>query len=144
VTHLREFVTGMRKQMSPELFANLLVEVSKPLKECGQFGAAEEMLREALANPDKSEPDARTTFNTRSQLGGVLLAQKKYAEAEPLLVKGYEGMKAREASIPPQAATRIPDALDRLIELFTASGKPNEVNKYRELRAKYPATQDKK
>ena len=38
----------------------------------------------------------------RSMLGGALLGQKKYAEAEPLLLAGYEGMKARADKIPPQ------------------------------------------
>ena len=42
------------------------------------------------------EPDTWTTFNTKSMLGGALLGQKKYAEAEPLLLKGYAGMKRRE------------------------------------------------
>ena len=34
-----------------------------------------------------------------SLLGGALLGQGRYAEAEPLVVAGYEGMKAREARI---------------------------------------------
>ncbi len=71
-------------------------------------------------------------------LGGSLLSQKKYADAEPLLLKGYEGMKAREKTIPPQGATRIPEALDRLIELYTATDKPEEAKKWRAERAKYP------
>jgi len=36
-------------------------------------------------------------------LGEALLLQKKYTEAEPLLLQGYEGMKLREAMIPPRA-----------------------------------------
>ena len=103
----------------------------------GQFAEAEPLLRECLAIREAKEPDAWTTFNTQSMLGAALLGQKKYADAEPLLVKGYEGMKAREKSIPPLAATRIPDALDRLIALYTATGKPEEATKYRNLRAKY-------
>ena len=35
-----------------------------------------------------------------SQLGEALSGQGRYAEAEPLVVGGYEGMKAREAKIP--------------------------------------------
>jgi len=53
-------------------------------------------------------------------------------------VKGYEGMKAREKAIPLQGATRIPEALDRLIGLYTAMKKPDEVKKHRAERAKYP------
>src|SRR5436309_836134 len=32
-------------------------------------------------------------FNMMSPLGGALLGQGRYAEAEPLVVPGYEGMK---------------------------------------------------
>lgn len=69
-----------------------------------------------------------------------MLGQKKYAEAEPLLRKGYEGMKQREKMIPPQAAARIPEALDRLIDFYTATNKPDQVKKWQAERAKYPAT----
>jgi eukaryotic-like serine/threonine-protein kinase len=99
---------------------------------------AEPALRESLAIREKKEPDDWRTFNTRSLLGGALLGQKKYADAEPLLLKGYEGMKQRVKSIPPQGNTRIPEALDRLIELYTAMNKPDEVKKWQAERANYP------
>jgi len=73
-----------------------------------------------------------------STLGRALLGRKKYAKAEPLLLKGYEGMKKREKAIPPESIIRIPDALDRLIELYTATNKPDEAKKWRAERAKYP------
>ncbi len=87
---------------------------------------------------EKTQPDDWRTFNAQSLLGGVLLGQKKYAEAEPLLVKGYEGMKARETTIPEQGKVRVPVALDRLIELYTATNKLDEVKKWQAERAKYP------
>jgi hypothetical protein len=79
-------------------------------------------------------------------LGGALLGQQKYAEAEPLLLKGYEGIKQREKMIPPQGIIRIPEALDRLIDLYTATNKSDEVKKWQAERAKYPQTKpaDKK
>ncbi len=45
------------------------------------------------------------------------------------LLKAYEGTKEREKSNPKSAGaeTRIPDALDALIELYTAAKKPEEV-----------------
>ena len=104
-----------------------------------QKGAeAEPILRESLALREKAEPDEWTTFNTQSVLGGALQGQTKYAEAEPLLLKGYEGMKQREKMIPQQASFRVADALDRLIELYTAMNKPDEVKKWQAERAKYP------
>ena len=99
---------------------------------------AEPVLRECLALREKTQPVVWSTFNTQSMLGEALLGQKKYVDAEPLLLKGYEGMKQREKSIPPQAATRLPEALDRLIELYMATNKPDEVKKWRAERAKYP------
>lgn len=71
-------------------------------------------------------------------LGGALLDQKKYADAEPLLRKGYEGLKQREKTIPEQGKVRIPEAIDRLIEFFTATNKPDEAKKWQTERAKYP------
>ena len=73
--------------------------------------------------------------------GWVALRQKKYADAEPLLLKGYEGLKQRETTIPKSGGgeLRIPESLDRLIELCTATNKPDEVTKWGEERATYPA-----
>jgi serine/threonine protein kinase/tetratricopeptide (TPR) repeat protein len=102
-----------------------------------QWSEAESVLREALAIRAKSQPEVWTTFNTMSMLGGALLGQKKYAEAEPLLLKGYEGMMAREKPIPPQVRFRISEALGRLVELYTALEKPDEVQKYTKLRTQY-------
>ncbi len=48
-------------------------------------------------------------------------------------------MKQREKTTPPQAASRIPEALGRLIELYTATNKPDEAKKWQAERAKYPA-----
>ena len=55
-------------------------------------------------------------------LGGALLGQKKLADAEPLLLAGYRGMKEREATIEPGGRVRIPQALERLVKLYEAKG----------------------
>jgi tetratricopeptide (TPR) repeat protein len=137
---IKELVADARKALpedSPQL-AGRLANIGSSLLQMKAFAEAAPLLREGLAIRAKAEPDAWTTFNTRSLLGGALLGQKKYAEAEPLLRQGYEGMKAREKAIPPQAATRLPEALDRLIELSTATNKPDEVQKWQAERARYP------
>jgi hypothetical protein len=102
------------------------------------FADAEPLLRECLAIREKKQPNAWNTFNTMSTLGGALLSQKKYADAEPLLLKGYQGMKKREKTIPKGGEIRIPESLDRLIEFYTATNKPEQVKKWRAERAKYP------
>jgi hypothetical protein len=105
-----------------------------------KWADAEPLLRECLAVRQKQIPDSWLTFNTQSLLGGALLGQKKYAQAEPLLLKGYEGLKSREKTIPKTGGgeLRLPEALDRLIELYTATNKPDEAKKWRAERAKYP------
>ncbi len=99
---------------------------------------AEPLLRECLAIREKTQSDVWSTFNTQSLLGGALLGQQKYADAQPLLLSGYQGMKEREAAIPEPAKHRLPESLDRLIELYTATDKPDEVKKWQIERAKYP------
>jgi tetratricopeptide (TPR) repeat protein len=139
---LGAFVDEKRKASpkdSPQ-FAGLLAQVSRDLLGSGQHAAAESLLRECLAIREKTEPHAWTTFNTMSLLGGALLGQKKYADAEPLLLKGYEGMKAREKTIPQPGSgeDRVLEAINRLIELYSATNQPEEVEKWRAERAKYP------
>ncbi len=139
---LPEVLESARKALpknSPPL-ASGLAQISLNLMKVKAFKEVEPLLRECLTLREKYQPEEWTTFNTHSLLGGSLLGQKKYAEAEPLLLKGYEGMKEREKAIPkvPQTATRIPEALDRLIALYAALEKPEEVKKWRAERAKYP------
>ena len=69
---------------------------------------AELKLRECLTIRQKIQPDDWTTFDTDSMLGEALLDQKKFADAEPLLLSGYEGMKQREATIPPRTSPASP------------------------------------
>jgi hypothetical protein len=64
-------------------------------------------------------------------LGGCLVGQNRYAEAEPLLLQGYEGMRQREAQIPPFAKPRLREAIERLVQLYDAWGKPVQAAKWR-------------
>ena len=80
--------------------------------------------------PDSGAPGL---FNTKSMLGGAMAGQKKFQEAEPLLVEGYSGMKDREAKIPPAAKTRLPEAIRRLVDLYTAWEKPDEAEKWKKI-----------
>ena len=59
-----------------------------------------EPLRECLEIREAAMADSWLRFNTMSLLGGALLGQGRYAEAEPLVVAGYEGMESRGTTIP--------------------------------------------
>ena len=116
----------------------VLAEIGMALLQQKKWTEAEQHLRECLEVREKAQPDHWRTFNTRSTLGGVFWDQKKYAEAERLLLVGYEGMKKRESAIPEQGKVRLPEALDRLIDFFTATNKTDDVKKWQAERAKYP------
>jgi hypothetical protein len=51
-----------------------------------------------------------------------LLAQKRYAEAEPWLLAGYEGMKERKNKVS-GGDRHVRDALQRLVQLCEATGQ---------------------
>ena len=127
-----------RSGATSQPYADALAPLGLNLLQQQKWSDAEPVLGECLGLRQKQQPDIWSTFNTQSMLGGSLLGQKKYADALPLLLRGYEGLKQREKAIPAAAAPRIPDALDRLIELYTATGKPAEAKRWRAERAKYP------
>lgn len=96
---------------------------------------AETALRDCLEIRRRVGPEEWNTFNTMSMLGAAMAGQGKVEEAESLLLQGYEGMKSREQDIPPQAASRIPESLDRLIEYYQMRGDSDREALYRKLRA---------
>ncbi len=68
---------------------------------------AELTLRECLAIQESQQPNAWQIFGTRSMLGGALLGQKRFVEAEPLLRAGYEGLARRTDNIPCAAGSAL-------------------------------------
>jgi serine/threonine protein kinase/tetratricopeptide (TPR) repeat protein len=97
------------------------------------YDEAEPFLRQCLGIREEKQPEDWSTSSTRSLLGGALLGQKEYAEAEPLLVQGYEGLKQRAAKIPGMSRTHcLTEALERLMHLYTAWGKPKEAARWQE------------
>jgi tetratricopeptide (TPR) repeat protein len=115
---------------------NLKYVLALKLLKQQRYAEAEPLLRECLKFGEKLETNAWRTFYAKSLLGDSLLGQKKYAEAGPLLVAGYEGMKRREERIPlPIRKSRLIEAIERLVQLYEAWGKPE---KAAEWRAKLP------
>jgi tetratricopeptide (TPR) repeat protein len=129
----RELLDVQSRKLPPDHSdrANTLASLGQCLLEAGKSTDAEPVLRDCLAIRERKEPDTWTTFHTKSLLGGTLAAQKKYADAEPLLLKGYEGMKARKNAIPRVARDRLSEASESLVQLYDGWGKPDEAGKWR-------------
>jgi len=60
-----------------------------------KFAEAEPLAREAMQTDSKIRPNDWQRFRAESLLDASLAGQKKCAEAEALLVEGYQGMLAR-------------------------------------------------
>jgi hypothetical protein len=121
---LREMLADARGALpedSPEL-AGRLAQYGLILLSLEAWDEAETLLRQALAIRAAKAPEDWRTFNTKSMLGRALLGQKQLAAAEPLLLDGYRGMKEREATIEPAGRVRIPEALERLVFFYEATG----------------------
>jgi tetratricopeptide (TPR) repeat protein len=117
-------------QDDPKL-AGALASLSFALLKVQKDSDAEKILHECLAIREKKEPDVWTTFNTQSMLGGALIGQRNYAAAEPLLIHGYEGMRQREAKVPPKWKRRLTEGLERLVQLYEAWDKPDLAAQWR-------------
>jgi eukaryotic-like serine/threonine-protein kinase len=86
---------------------------------------------ECRAIREKKLPDNWRTFNARSMLGGSLLGQKKYAQAEPLLLSAYEGMKKREMDLPLEGKPRLNEALERLVQLYEVTDRLDQAAEWK-------------
>ena len=135
----KELVADARRALPPNSaqLAAKLAQITFHLLKIKAYADAEPVLQECLTIRIKTQPDDWTTFNTQSLLGGALLGQQKYAAAEPLLLAGYEGMKKREKTIPLDAQARLAEAADRLVALYTATNKSDDLKKWQAEQARY-------
>jgi tetratricopeptide (TPR) repeat protein len=92
-TYLAQVLAGYRRTLgseSPdtmEAAANLALAYLSQ----GKFAEGEPLAREAVETVRKKSPEDWRRFRAESVLGSILAGQKKYAEAEPLLLEGYRG-----------------------------------------------------
>jgi eukaryotic-like serine/threonine-protein kinase len=92
----------------------------------GKFTEAEPLAGQSLAFYRMKQPGDWQRFRAESLLGASLAGQKKYAEAEPLLLEGYEGMTARKDKIPVPDWYYLDLAHGWIAELYGAWGKPKK------------------
>jgi tetratricopeptide (TPR) repeat protein len=90
----------------------------------GKYSEAEPLARETYDWDRKKRADVWVRFRSESLLGSSLAGQKRFAEAEPMLLEGYQGMVARKGQMTVADRSEI-DVIGRWIdEFYRASGKP--------------------
>jgi len=105
----------------------------------GKYSEAETLLREGSPFVVKYWADEAYRPFVMSLLGESLAGQKKFGDAEPLLLQGYEGLVQRQASMPPylNAPRRITESLERLVQLYDAWGKPTQAAEWKQKLAEF-------
>jgi tetratricopeptide (TPR) repeat protein len=102
-------------------FATALTIKGLILNKTGRMNEAEKVLREAARLRAGNLPDGHfMSAITKGALGQVLTAQRRFAEAEPLLLASYQTLKHTQATENP----RVVSARRRLTDLYTAWNKP--------------------
>jgi serine/threonine-protein kinase len=100
------------------------------LNKTGKSKEGEVILREAVKLRTDSLPKEHFWVGVaNSALGECLTTQKRFAEAEPLLVESYTALKSRLGQRDP----RTQEALQRLVKLYDAWDKPAQAAQYRAL-----------
>src|SRR5262249_48914754 len=97
---------------------------------------AEASARVCLDVATRTLPDAWHRFSVMSVLGGALAAQRKFDQAERLLLEGYDGLQSRIATIPEKRPTRLDRSqLDRagarIVAFYEATGNAEKLARWR-------------
>jgi len=99
----------------------------------GKFAESEPLARQTLEFNEKKQPDNWQRFRAESLLGASLAGQKKYAEAEPLLLEGYQGMLARKERTWVPNWYHLDRAREWIVQLYQAWGKPKKAAEWQQL-----------
>jgi len=91
-----------------------------------KFPDAERVLRQAIESYQKNAPGHWEGYYGETLLGSCLIESRKYAEAEPLLLSGYEGLRDRLAEIPSESRPVLDQAGERIVHLYRLWDKPDE------------------
>lgn len=127
-TYASQSVAGRRRTVGKEDPDTLAAAADLALARYsqGKFSESELLAREIMESEKKVQPDDWERFNAESLLGASLAGQKKYAEAEPLLLEGYKGMLARKDRIAVPDWYYMNRGRDWIVKLYQAWGKPEK------------------
>ncbi len=85
------------------------------------------LLAQALATFYRTRPDGWEAADAESVLGAILTDLGRYEEAEPCLVEAHAKLKEIRSA----RSFRTRKALGRLLDLYKAWGRPEELDRYR-------------
>src|SRR5262249_43340117 len=89
------------------------------------------LLEESLTILEHEEPNSRRTWYTRLTLGTALVGQKRYPEAESLLLRVVEGLQRPDVRHSGERNAGLTKAVEQLILLYDAWAKPDKATEWR-------------
>ena len=124
----RKVVEGRRRVLGPQhpFTAETMTAFADLLRHEDKYAEAESVARDALQILEKTNPGNWGRYHVQSLLGAILTSEKRYAEAEPLLISGYDGMVQRKATIPNPDKPDVAEAGNWTVQLYQAWGRPEK------------------
>lgn len=111
---------------------NVMASFGEMKIEQRRYAEAESLLREAVNGQEMTSPDTWRRYYTQTMLGLSVARLGRYAEAEPLMVSGYEGMVRRRDAIPYENRPLLQKAREWTVQLYEAWGRTSEAAKWRD------------
>ncbi len=128
-THAAQALAGRRHALGSENPETMLsaADLALAYLSQGKFRESERLSREVLEFNVRKQPDDWLRFRAESLLGASLAGRRKYSEAEPLLLEGYQAMverKQRMGWMGAQNRYHLDLAHEWIIQLYQAWAKP--------------------
>ncbi len=101
-----------------------------------KFADAEALAREALAILEQDRPNDWKRYWAQALLGAALNGQKRFGEAEQLLLSGYSGMSERKSTMAVREQGILAQTAQWLVQLYKDSGRPEKAGEWQ---AKLPS-----
>ncbi|HEV3117397.1 MAG TPA: serine/threonine-protein kinase [Gemmataceae bacterium] len=132
-THAAQALAGQRHALGlehPDTMASA-ADLALAYQSQGKFAESEAVAREASEFYRKKQPDDWPRFRAESLLGASLAGQKKYVEAEPLLLEGYQGILARKDRMGVPDWYHLDRAGEWIVQLYQDWKKPEMAAEWR-------------
>ncbi|MGZ4811721.1 MAG: tetratricopeptide repeat protein [Terriglobales bacterium] len=129
VSELRTRVLGPKHPDTMDALSDL----GEVLLDERRYPEAESVLRQALETEKQARPEGFRRYWMENLLGASMAGEKKYSDAEPLLVSGYEGMKQTAAKVPDVRRQKLTKAGEQVLRLYSEWSKPDKLAQWKEI-----------
>jgi serine/threonine protein kinase/Tfp pilus assembly protein PilF len=131
--YARQALEGRRHALGPEHPDTMDAQADLVLAYVseGKFGESEPLAKGIVEFGRKNMADEWQRFRAESMLGASLAGQKKYTEAEPLLMEGYQGLIERKGRMDVPDWYYVDRAHEWLVHLYQAWGQPEKAAEWK-------------